>query len=178
MEDISLHILDIVENSIRADARCMEIILSRDRKHDLLRVEINDDGKGMVPEVLAKVRDPFFTTKRKKTGLGIPLLTQAAEQAGGSLSVDSAPGKGTRVSATFRWNHVDRPAIGSMTDTLLSLIAGHPERDFVYEERDGDRVFRFDTREIKRDLDGVPISAPAALDAIRNLLKENLGHLE
>ncbi|HUI66886.1 MAG TPA: ATP-binding protein [Nitrospirota bacterium] len=178
MEDISLHILDIVENSIRADARIVEIILTRDGEHDLLRVEINDDGKGMDPETLSKVRDPFFTTKGKKTGLGIPLLAQAAEQAGGKLTLDSAPGKGTQMSVAFRWSHVDRPAIGSMTDTLMALIAGHPDRDFVYEERDGDRVFRFDTREIKDDLDGVPIAAPAALDAIRDLLKENIQQFE
>jgi hypothetical protein len=178
VEDISLHILDIVENSIRADAKSIEIILSRDAEHDLLRVEINDDGRGMGFETLAKVRDPFFTTKRKKTGLGIPLLAQAAEQTGGKLIVDSAPGKGTRVSVTFRWSHVDRPAIGSMTDTLLALIAGHPDRDFVYEERDGERVFRFDTREIKDDLDGVPIASPAVLDAIRDLLKENIRQFE
>ncbi len=178
MEDISLHILDIVENSIRADAKNIEIILSRDVEHDLLRVEVNDDGRGMSPEALAKIRDPFFTTKRKKTGLGIPLLAQAAEQTDGKLIVDSAPGKGTRVSATFRWSHVDRPAIGSMTDTLLVLIAGHPDRDFVYEEQDSKRVFRFDTHEIKDDLGGVPIGSPAVIDAIRNLLERNIQPFE
>ena len=178
MEDISLHILDIVENSIRADARSVEIMLAKDAEHDLLRIDINDDGKGMGPETLAKVRDPFFTTKRKKTGLGIPLLAQAAEQTGGKLIVDSAPEKGTRVSVTFRWSHIDRPAIGSMTDTLLTLIAGHPDRDFVYEERDGERVFRFDTREIKGDLGGVPIASPAVIDAIRDLLGKNIRQFE
>lgn len=153
-------------------------MLAKDAEHDLLRVEINDDGKGMGPETLAKVRDPFFTTKRKKTGLGIPLLAQAAEQTGGKLIVDSAPEKGTRVSVTFRWSHIDRPAIGSMTDTLLTLIAGHPDRDFVYEERDGERVFRFDTREIKGDLGGVPIASPAVIDAIRDLLAKNIRQFE
>jgi hypothetical protein len=174
VEDISLHILDIVENSIRADAKSVEIMLSRDIEHDLLQIEITDDGKGMEPETLAKVRDPFFTTKRKKTGLGIPLLAQAAEQAGGKLIVDSAPEKGTRVSVTFRLSHIDRPAIGSMMDTLLALIAGHPDRDFVYVERDGEREFRFDTREIKADLDGVPIASPAVIGAIRDLLVKNI----
>ncbi len=178
MEDISLHILDIVENSIRADAKKIDIILSMDAGRDLLRVEINDDGRGMDSDTLSKVRDPFFTTKGKKTGLGIPLLAQAAEQTGGELIIDSTPGQGTKMSVLFRWSHVDRPAIGSMTDTLLTLIAGHPETDFVYEERDGNRVFRLDTREIKRDLDGVPIATPAALDAIRDLLKENTQQFE
>lgn len=172
MDDLSLHILDIAENSVRADARNIEIIISREA--GILRIEVNDDGRGMDAATLARVRDPFFTTKRKKTGLGIPLLSQAAEQAGGNVTVDSAPGRGTKVTVTFPWEHLDRPPVGSMMDTLLTLIAGHPDREYIYEEREGDRSFRFDTREIKADLDGVPITEPAVLAAIRGLLKENI----
>jgi len=172
VEDISLHILDIAENSVRADAKNVEIILARDMKNDVLRVEVNDDGKGMDAETLAMVRDPFFSTKRKKTGLGIPLFAQAAELTGGMLAIDSVPGKGTRVSATFTWSHVDRPMIGSMADTVLSLIAGHPDLDYVYEERDDGKVFRFDTREIKDDLEGVPINSAEVLRAIRSMFTE------
>ena len=172
MEDISLHILDIAENSLRADATKIEIIIVRDRENDLLRVEVTDNGRGMDPETLAKARNPFFTTKKKKTGLGIPLLAQAAEQTGGVLTIESAPGSGTRLAAIFTWSHVDRPAIGSMSDTLLTLIAGHPDLDIVYEERDDDRVFRFDTREIKNELGDMPLNAPEAFAAIRIFLKE------
>jgi len=172
VEDISLHILDIAENAVRADAKTITITITMDAAHDLFRVEVIDDGRGMDAGTLAKVRDPFFTTKRKKTGLGIPLLSQAAEQAGGKVTVESAPGRGTKVAVTFRWSHVDRPAIGSMADTVLTLIAGHPDLDVVYEAREGDRTFRLDTREIKKDLEEVPINAPAAIDAIRGMLKE------
>ena len=174
MDDISLHILDIAENSVRAEATRIEIILTRDVKNDLFSVVLVDNGRGMDPETLAKVRDPFFTTKGKKTGLGIPLLAQVAEQTGGTVSIESAPGTGTRVSITFTWSHVDRPAIGSMADTILTLIAGHPDLDYVYEEREDGRVFRFDTREIKNDLEGVPINTPEALRAIRGMLKEQI----
>jgi len=175
VEDISLHILDIAENAVRADAKTIEIIITKDAGHDLLRVEVIDDGKGMDAGTLAQVRDPFFTTKGKKTGLGIPLLSQAAEQAGGQVTVDSAPGKGTKVAATFCWSHVDRPALGSIADTVLTLIAGHPDRDVVYEAREGDKIFRLDTREIKKDLEEVPINAPAVLDLLRGMLKEQIG---
>ncbi len=174
MEDLSLHILDISENSVSARAKRIEILVTRDAEKDLLRVEINDDGTGMDRETLSRVRDPFFTTKGKKTGLGLPFLLQAAEQAGGGLIITSAPGKGTRVTATFRWSNVDRPPLGDMTGTIMTLIAGHPDVDFVYEEREGNRVFRLDTREIKNDLDGVPISAAPALEAIRGMLDENV----
>ena len=172
MEDISLHILDIAENSIRADAKKIEIIIKREA--GVLQVEVIDDGKGMDAETLARVRDPFFTTKHKKTGLGIPFLSQAAEQAGGNITVDSAPGRGTRVAVTFPWNHVDRPPVGSMAETVLTLIAGHPDREYIYEEREGECSFRFDTGEIKADLEGVPITEPAVLAAIRDLLKQNI----
>ncbi len=172
MEDISLHILDIAENSIRADAQLVEIAVTR--QDDLLRVDVNDDGRGMDAATLARVRDPFFTTKHKKTGLGIPLLTQAAEQTGGSLVIRSETGKGTRVSVTFGWQHLDRPPVGRIAETLLTLIAGHPDRDYRYEEREGERSFQFDTREIKKDLEGVPIAEPAVLQAVAELLKENI----
>jgi hypothetical protein len=172
VEDISLHILDIAENAVRADASTITIIITKDAGHDLLCIEVIDDGTGMDAGALARVRDPFFSTKGKKTGLGIPLLSQAAEQAGGRVSVESTPRKGTKVAACFRWSHVDRPAIGSMADTVLTLIAGHPDLDVVYEARDGNRVFRLDTREIKNDLEEVPINDPAVLDAIRGMFKE------
>ena len=172
MEDLSLHILDIAENAVRADAKNVEIIITKDMRNDLLRVEVNDNGRGMDTETLARVRDPFFTTKHKKTGLGIPLFAQAAEQAGGSLTIDSASGRGTRVTASFAWSHVDRPAIGNMADSLMTLIAGHPDLDFLYEVHDGEEIFRFDTREIKCDLEGIPINAPEVLKAIRGLMTE------
>ena len=174
MEDISLHILDIAENSVRADARTIEITVTRDIQRDLLLVEVIDDGRGMDPVTLARARDPFFTTKHKKTGLGIPFLSQTAEQTGGKVSLESAPGKGTKVKAVFGWSHVDRPAIGNLADTLMTLIAGHPDLDIVYTEQDGERVFRFDTREIKSELEEVPISAPEALGAVRDLLREEI----
>ena len=174
MEEISLHILDIAENSLRAGAKNLEILVARDRAQDLLKIDVRDDGNGMDAETLAHVRNPFFTTKHKKTGLGIPLLAQAAEQAGGSLTIESEPGSGTRVTVTFQLSHIDRPKMGAMADTLLTMIAGHPELDLVYEERvDGD-VFRLDTREIKNELDDVPINNPAVLEALRGMLRDGM----
>jgi len=174
MEEISLHILDIAENSLRASAKRIEILVNRDRAQDLLKILVIDNGRGMDEETLARVRNPFFTTKHKKTGLGIPLLAQAAEQAGGSLTIESAPGRGTRLTVTFQWDHLDRPMVGAMADTLLMIIAGHPELDIVYEERDEGNIFRLDTAEIKNDLDGVPINSSAVLEALRGMLKDGI----
>ncbi len=174
MEEISLHILDIAENSLRANAKNVEILVACDRARDLLKIEVRDDGKGMDAETLACVRNPFFTTKHKKTGLGIPLLAQTAEQAGGGLTVDSSPGGGTKVTVTFRWSHIDRPMMGAMADTLMTLVAGHPELDLVYEEREDGKVFRLDTAELKNELDDVPINSPAVLEALRGMLKDGI----
>ncbi len=169
-----MHILDIAENSIRADATLITINVSRDIGKDLLRIEVVDNGRGMDAGTLARVRDPFFTTKGKKTGLGIPFLAQAAEMAGGTLAIDSQPGAGTQVAVTFGWSNVDRPAIGNIADTLIALIAGHPGIDVLYVEQDHDCTFRFDTRDIKAELDDVPINAAEALNAIRGLLREEI----
>jgi len=174
VQDISLHILDIAENSIRADAGSIEILVTRNSDRDVLVVEVRDDGRGMDADTLARIRDPFFTTKHKKTGLGIPFLSQSAEQAGGSIMVESEPGKGTTVRATFRWNHIDRPAVGNLVETLITLIAGHPDLDIRYREDDNGRTFCFDTREIKSQLGDVPISVPAALFAVRQLLQDEI----
>ncbi len=172
MEDLSLHILDIAENAVRAEATRIEIILTKDDGHDLLTLEIRDNGRGMDPETLSRIRDPFFTTKQKKIGLGIPLLVQTAELTGGRVEIASQPGAGTVVTATFGWCHVDRPQIGDIASTVVTLIAGHGnEVDFLYEEQTGGGLHRLETADLKRELESVPITDPAVLEAIRETLR-------
>ena len=134
MEDVSLHVLDIVENALRAGAHNVSIRLTQDKSQDRLVLEVTDDGEGMSEEVMKRAADPFFTTKQgKKVGLGLPFLAQAAEEAGGKLEVQSAPGKGTKVIATFSLSHIDRKPLGNMQETLQCLKATHPEVCFRYE---------------------------------------------
>ena len=150
MEDLSLHILDVVENSLRSEAKLVEISLTEDLERDLLILQIKDDGKGMDPETLQRATNPFFTSKvDKKVGLGLALLAQAAREAGGKLETSSAPGLGTTVRAVFQHSHPDRKPLGDMAATVQALVAGSPEVDFVYERRNGTEVVRFDTREIR-----------------------------
>lgn len=146
MEDLSLHILDIVENSVSAGATRVEILIAEDPEGDLLTVEINDDGRGMDEETVKKVRDPFFTTRTtRRVGLGIPLLAAAAREAEGDLSIDSQEGQGTRIRATFRYSHIDRKPLGDIQETLKALIVANPDVEFFFEHRAGDQVSRFDT---------------------------------
>ena len=151
MQDLSLHILDIAENSIRAGARRIEILLSEDVERDLLTIEIKDDGKGMDPKTLRRAPDPFFTGKPgRKVGLGLAMFRQATREAQGSFEISSEPATGTRITATFRRSHPDCKPLGDMSATLETLVAGNPGVDFRYEHRTGAEVTRFDTREARR----------------------------
>jgi len=133
MEDLSLHVLDIMENSIRAGARTVSLRLSADEVGDLLTLEVADDGEGMAEEARRRALDPFFTTKeRKRFGLGLPLLAQAAEATGGGVTVESRPGQGTRVRATFHPGHVDMKPLGEVGKTVALLQAAHPEVRFSF----------------------------------------------
>ena len=150
MEDISLHILDIVENSIAAQTRKVVIRIIEDLEDNLLTVEIQDDGRGMNEVTVNKTLDPFFTTRTtRKVGLGLPMLAQSARQSGGDLKIISEVGKGTTVKATFQYDHPDRRPIGNIKETLTSLVSSHPEVDFIYEHKRGKEVLRLDTRDIK-----------------------------
>ena len=139
MEDVSLHILDIVENALRARAKNVVIRLAQGKREDRLVLEVIDDGEGMNDETRRRSLDPFFTTKGgKRVGLGLPLLAQAAEEAGGKLEVQSAPGKGTKVIATFGLSHIDRKPLGNIEETLQCLKATHPEVCFRFESVETD----------------------------------------
>ncbi len=151
MEDLSLHILDIAENSIAAAARRIEIIIDEDKNKDLLTIEIIDDGKGMDPKALKKALDPFFTTRTtRKVGLGLSFLAQAAKESGGKIELNSIPRRGTTVKATFRLSHPDCKPMGDINETIRTLVVAHPEIDFIYEHQKDNSIYRFDTRETGR----------------------------
>jgi signal transduction histidine kinase len=151
MEDLSLHILDIAENSIAAEAKRIEIIINEDNDKDLLTIEIKDDGKGMDQENLKKAIDPFFTTRKtRRVGLGLSFLSQAAEESGGKMEIKSAPNEGTTTKATFCLSHPDCKPMGDISQTIQTLVIGHPEIHFVYEHRKDNSIYRFDSRETCR----------------------------
>jgi signal transduction histidine kinase len=134
MEDLSLHILDVVENSIRANATNVNIRLIENKPEDRLELEIGDDGEGMDESMQKQCLDPFFTTKEGKgVGLGLSLLAQSAEEAGGKLVIKSAKGVGTKITATYQLSHIDRRPLGDLEDTIRCLKGTHPEIQFSYE---------------------------------------------
>ena len=174
MQDLSLHILDIVENATKADATLIEIDILEDINKDLLQITIRDNGRGMDAEMLKGATDPFVTTRTtRRVGLGLPLLEQAAKETGGNLLITSEPGKGTRVVATFQQSHIDRRPVGDMGATLTTLIMGNPDLDFIYfSNLDGEEI-EVDTRSIRGELNGsVSINDPAVIRLIKNLFRK------
>jgi len=146
MEDLSFHVLDLAENAISAGAGRIEVAVNENEARDLLTIRVADDGRGMTAAELERALDPFFTTKRKRTGLGLALLAQTAGLCGGDVVVTSAPGRGTKVLARFRFGHIDRPPLTKMAETMMMLVFGHPEIDLRYRHRRNGRVFSFRSR--------------------------------
>jgi len=172
MRDISLHILDIAENALRAGASLIEIDVTIDDGQDLLQVRVQDNGCGMSGEMMQKVRDPFTTSRETRhVGLGIPLLCAGCERTGRGVSISSAKGRGTSLTAEYAFSHIDRPPIGDIAETLFALTAMNPGVDFVLTaKRNG--TFVFDTREVKQTLQGVPVTSPEVSAFLNGYLKE------
>jgi anti-sigma regulatory factor (Ser/Thr protein kinase) len=173
MEDLSLHVLDIAENSIAAGARHVEIRVRESRREDRLSIEIFDDGRGMSADMLQKATDPFFTTRStRRVGLGLSLFEQAAKRAGGKFKIESRPGAGTKVTGEFQYTHVDRQPLGDMDQTLLALVVGNPQIEFTYLHQADDSEISFSTREIKAQLGDIPINSPGGISAVRRSLEK------
>ena len=172
MEDLSLHILDIAENSIAAEADNIEIIITEEKDKDLLSVEVIDNGVGMDEETLEKALDPFYTSKTvRRFGFGLSLLSEAAKAANGHLSVKSKKGKGTRIKADFQHSHIDRQPLGDIGQTLITLIIGNPGIEFIFVYKKDDHKYSLDTRKIKMELEETPINSPAGIRMIKEKLK-------
>ena len=175
LAEISLNVIDIARNSVRAEASLVEIAVSIDTASQVLTLRITDDGKGMTPEQVASVEDPFFTSRKTRSvGLGIPFLKQAAEITGGTLHIDSEVGKGTNVIATFHQDNIDCMPLGDINSSIHTLVTSTSEDiDFLYTYEVDGRSFALDTREIKEIVGGVPLQNIEISAWIKSYLDEN-----
>lgn len=170
-----MHVLDIVQNSIAAGANEISIHIAEDNKANTFMIRVTDNGCGMSKQMLKQVTDPYYTSRTtRKVGMGIPLFKQSAEQAGGSLEITSALGRGTVLEARFMHDHIDRPELGDISGVLVLLIGANPEIRFRYEHNVNDKQYVLDTNEIKEVLEGTPVSEPGVLQFIREMIDENL----
>lgn len=174
MTEISLNILDIVQNSICAGADRILISVKADTKKDRLYIIISDNGSGMDTDQLQKVEDPFFTTRTsRKVGLGVPFFKYSAESTGGKFEINSELGTGTILNAEFVISHIDRMPLGDITSTMHLLITSNCAIDFIYTYEIDGREFCLDTTKLREILEDVPFSEPEVSDFIREYLAEN-----
>ncbi len=175
MRELALHLLDIAENSVSAKADTVTISVNENSQADRLWMSVEDNGKGMDAEMAARVTDPFVTSRTtRKVGLGIPLLKAAAEACGGGLAIQSEVGKGTRVDVEFQLSHIDRMPIGDLASTVLTLVIGSPEVRWIFKYTSDDQTFVFDSKPIMETLAGVPLTDPAILAYLRNMLETGI----
>lgn len=175
MRELSLHILDISENSLAAGATCLEIEIIEDTRKDILEITVRDNGKGMTPEEIEKVEDPFFTTRTtRKVGLGIPLFKANALSCNGEFKITSNKGIGTKIYASFQHSHIDRVPLGDLVSTLISIIVSKPDLNLLFKYNFNGREFIFDVETIREKLDDIPITNSLILDWIRGFLQENI----
>lgn len=178
MRELSLHILDALENSVEAGATRLELLIKEDLKRDVLEIVIRDNGRGMSKEFVQRVLNPFITTRTTRhVGLGLPLFAAAARRCNGDLHVESELGIGTTVTATFQHSHIDRAPLGDIVGTLMAIILSDRPVDMVYKHRIGRRTFNLDTAEVRRELGTVPLSHPAVREWLEAMLREGVAGL-
>jgi len=178
MRELSLHILDIIQNSIRAEAKLVQLLINEDVKNDRLLIEITDDGCGMSQELQKIVLNPFVTSRTtRKVGLGLSLFQQAARQCEGDLKLESTLKEGTVITVDFKYSHIDRAPLGDIVGTIITILSVNPDLDLLYRHLINDNEFIFDTRIIKDELEDVQINLPEILSWLEGYLTEGLEDL-
>lgn len=173
MRDLALHILDIAENSLNAGATLVEIEVVENPGSDRLSIKVRDNGRGF--EVGHRMGNPFYTTKEgKRFGLGISLFRQAVEQCAGWFSIESAPGMGTVVEAELVLSHIDLMPLGDMGATVAAIVSGNPDADCVVRFRRDEYEYVMDTKRLREETDGLPLSVPQVLAYIKENVNEGI----
>jgi len=179
MDELSLNILDIAQNSIAAEATLVEIDVNEDYLSDRITICVKDNGKGMSEEFLKIVEDPFITTRTtRKIGFGISFFKEAAEITGGSLEIISSLGIGTTITAVFILSHIDRQPIGNLSETIITLVTLNPGINFIFRYKVNDDEFIFSTEEVKEQVgDDTPLDSPPIVIFLTEYVNENIQNL-
>lgn len=179
MKTLSLNILDIVQNSVRARADVISVEINESVAEDLYRIVITDNGAGISKEILKDVTDPFVTTRTKRRmGLGLALLKYHSELAGGEMRISSETGKGTQITSTFLFSHIDRQPLGDISGILTILIAANPQINFIYRHSTDKGEYMFSSKETKQYLEVETLSGSLLHEDIKSMINENLKELE
>ncbi|NEW84853.1 MAG: ATP-binding protein [Mariniphaga sp.] len=179
MKELSLHILDIMENSVSGGATRIEVNIYVNEVDNLLIIQVTDNGRGMDSETMTHVTDPFFTTRStRKIGMGISLFKQQAEQTGGAFNIKSEPGKGSEVEASFGLNNIDRQPLGDVAGVIVNIAASYSDIDFVLNIDTTEGNFQFSSHEVSKILEGLPLNKPEVMLWLKELIQTNMTDLK
>lgn len=175
MKELSQHVYDLLENSVAANATLVELTIRESKKENIYAFTIKDNGKGMSPEFLARVTDPWTTSRTtRKVGLGLPLIKMNTENAGGGMRIESTEGVGTELNFWFQHNHIDRAPMGDLAGYLVMLFAQFENIHFIYKHITDNGEYVFDTDEVKEALDGVSMKDYEIMQYLKEMIWENL----
>lgn len=175
MKELAMHVYDLMENSTAANSTEVKLTIRDSLKDNIYAFTIEDNGKGMTPEFMAKVTDPYTTSRTtRKVGLGLPLIKMNTENCGGGMKLQSEVGKGTRLDFWFQHNHWDRPPMGDLAGTIVMLCAAHEDIHIIYKHITDDDEFVFDTDEIHEALDGMSMNDVKVMGWLKDMVQENL----
>lgn len=179
MNDLSLHIIDIIQNSISAEATLIKLKIEESREKNLLLIEIEDNGKGMDQEQLKRLDNPFFTSRTtRRVGMGIPLFKDSARMSGGDLIVESTVGVGSRVEATFQLDHIDRAPLGDIANSFILMVSANPQIEFLFYYLYEKEHYLFSTAEVKEVLDPLPLNDPAVIRMLTEMVDSNIDQIK
>lgn len=175
MKELAMHVYDLMENSTAANSTEVKLTIRDSLKDNIYAFTIEDNGKGMTPEFMAKVTDPYTTSRTtRKVGLGLPLIKMNTENCGGGMKLQSEVGKGTRLDFWFQHNHWDRPPMGDIAGTIVMLCAAHEDIHIIYKHITDEDEFVFDTDEIHEALDGMSMNDVKVMGWLKDMVHENL----
>ena len=175
MKELAMHVYDLMENSTAANSTEVKLTIRDSLKDNIYAFTIEDTGKGMTPEFMAKVTDPYTTSRTtRKVGLGLPLIKMNTENCGGGIKLQSEVGKGTRLDFWFQHNHWDRPPMGDLAGTIVMLCAAHEDIHIIYKHITDEGEFVFDTDEIHEALDGMSMNDVKVMGWLKDMVQENL----
>ncbi len=175
MKELAMHVYDLMENSTAANSTEVKLTIRDSLKDNIYAFTIEDNGKGMTPEFLARVTDPYTTSRTtRKVGLGLPLIKMNTENCGGGMKLQSEVGKGTRLDFWFQHNHWDRPPMGDLAGTIVMLCAAHEDIHIIYKHITDEDEFVFDTDEIHEALDGMSMNDVKVMGWLKDMVQENL----
>jgi len=179
MKELSLHILDIAGNSVRAGAHNIHIMVKELIKDNVFEFHIEDDGSGIPDEIFKTIKDPFTTSRTtRKVGLGIPFLNDTCELCGGSLEIQTELGHGTKLVATMLYDHIDRPPLGDIVSTIVGLVTSNEAINIHYSHYFNDELFEFSTNEIKEVIGDLPLADIAIYKWMKEFVKENIEEIQ